>query len=466
MVFLRTDIDLNSASKKAKVLILECNECGIKFRRKFSSEQLNKNLHYCSVSCRGVGTGKKNSETYWNKTDEERECLKQINSESVSKAWKVMPNETKERIAKKNSENMKRVHANMTEEERVERYGKIKDSLNNISDEERRRRSKNMSRIKKEFWDTVSDEYIGWFSRTIKSAMKNISKERWEEMISKKENTVFQKYGVRCGFLVKDEDGVFKRSKTNLSKFGVDHYSKTNEFSERVRERNILLYGVESFFQTEIFKDKRMDKFIEKYGVDFLKTEEFIEKMINSFIENHGNGKTGEITRENWSEFIDWGPISKKRHETMKRNGTYGETSKPEKLAQMFLAELFGDINIENQKVQNKRWSIDHYVLSLGFFVQTDGVYWHGLDRPLNEIKEFKTERDKTIYQHFLNDQKRAKWFLENNKLLVKVTDIEVNSCTNKWDYLNILRSKLSENKLTVQASIVIKQIDKMLEER
>lgn len=156
--------------------------------------------------------------------------------------------------------------------------------------------------------------------------------------------------------------------------------------------------------------------------------------------------------------FID---VTKKRHETMKRNGTYG-TSKPETNAHLFLCQLFGDENIERQKVTNNKWAIDHYISLFNLYIQTDSLYWHGLDRPIEKILEFKTERDEMIYRHYLNDLKQNKWFLENKKVLIRITDIEVNSCTDQNDYLDLIICKLREHTL---AKETLNIIDKIVEE-
>ena len=50
-------------------------------------------------------------------------------------------------------------------------------------------------------------------------------------------------------------------------------------------------------------------------------------------------------------------------------------------------------------------------------------MYWHGLDRPIEEIKKFKSKQDVTIYGSYLRDIKQDEYFKENNLRLIRITD-------------------------------------------
>ena len=41
------------------------------------------------------------------------------------------------------------------------------------------------------------------------------------------------------------------RNKTNLEKYGVEHYFQSNDCKEKIKQTNLEKYGVESYFQTE-----------------------------------------------------------------------------------------------------------------------------------------------------------------------------------------------------------------------
>ena len=111
----------------------------------------------------------------------------------------------------------------------------------------------------------------------------------------------------------------------------------------------------------------------------------------------------------------------RQRHETMKRNGSYFN-SKSEHSFHNLLMELFGEENVQRQVVVNK-WPIDFYVKTIDSFVQFDGEYWHGLDRPLVEIMQFKTPRDKTILRKYQIDREQDNWFRDHDLRLVRITD-------------------------------------------
>lgn len=70
-------------------------------------------------------------------------------------------------------------------------------------------------------------------------------------------------------------------------------------------------------------------------------------------------------------------------------------------------------------------WNIDMYVPELDTYVQFDGTYWHGLDRPIEMIKESRTACDTTIYKKWSSDREQDAWFSASGKRLVRITDDE-----------------------------------------
>lgn len=113
-----------------------------------------------------------------------------------------------------------------------------------------------------------------------------------------------------------------------------------------------------------------------------------------------------------------------KRHETMVRNGTYF-TSRPEERCYELLCEKFGSDDVFRQVWMN-RWPIDFYIESIDTYVQEDGVYLHGLNRPIELIAERRTEKDRQIHEKWLTDRRQDAWFLEKNKRLIRITDEQV----------------------------------------
>jgi len=114
-----------------------------------------------------------------------------------------------------------------------------------------------------------------------------------------------------------------------------------------------------------------------------------------------------------------------KRHETMKRNGTYGKSRSEDRFHE-FLCVNFGEDNVVRQVlIENTKWAIDFYVKTIDTYIQFDGAFWHGLDRPIDVIKEFKTSRDRVICHKYDTDREQDKWFKINNKRLVRIIDKE-----------------------------------------
>jgi hypothetical protein len=88
-----------------------------------------------------------------------------------------------------------------------------------------------------------------------------------------------------------------------------------------------------------------------------------------------------------------------------------------------FLVNEFCDVD---RHVFINKWDIDFYIKSIDTYVQLDGVYWHGLDRPIDVITLFLHPRDKTIYNTLLRDKEQNKWFEQNDKRLIRFTDKEI----------------------------------------
>ena len=120
---------------------------------------------------------------------------------------------------------------------------------------------------------------------------------------------------------------------------------------------------------------------------------------------------------------IDWFAAKIKQHETKKLNGTYGK-SKIEDEFYIVLCNVFGIENIERQKLVNG-WAIDFYLKLLDLHIQFDGRYYHGLDRPIEEIKLFKTKSDTKVFETYIRDKNQDIYFAQHNLKLLRVTDKE-----------------------------------------
>ncbi len=94
--------------------------------------------------------------------------------------------------------------------------------------------------------------------------------------------------------------------------------------------------------------------------------------------------------------------------------------SNPERLLSEWVHTYYGENDVEGQKKVcydgKKSWLIDLYVKSLDVYIQLDGEFWHGLDKPLNLISDRAKE-------NYLKDRKMDEWFIKNGLRLVRITD-------------------------------------------
>jgi hypothetical protein len=148
------------------------------------------------------------------------------------------------------------------------------------------------------------------------------------------------------------------------------------------KSTSLQKHGASCTFQSEHGKQKARATMLLKYGVEHpMLSREFSLKALNSV--------------------------------------SYAESQFRKVLEQMFSNEA-----IETPKFING-WRIDFFIKTLNLYCQFDGVYWHGLDRPIDVIREFRTKRDRVIYATYERDKRQNEWFRANGLHLIRITDIE-----------------------------------------
>ncbi len=189
-----------------------------------------------------------------------------------------------------------------------------------------------------------------------------------------------------------------KKEQTFLQNYGVIHPLKDQKIRQKIvdkspqsqlkkKETTLRNYGVEHTFQSEIVKGKRRTTCQARFGV---------------------------------SEPLQCPAIWKKGHETRKLFGGYKKSSHEDAMFDE-LVEIFDDVH--RHVVVNSNWPIDFYIPEIDTFVQYDGAYWHGLDRPLDEIKQGKTSRDIGIHQKWIFDRYQEEWFTQKGLKLIRITE-------------------------------------------
>lgn len=185
------------------------------------------------------------------------------------------------------------------------------------------------------------------------------------------------------------------------------------------KEGGCLHYVYDTFvnpFSIPTVQKKIRQTMLARYGASTTLASPILhEKVHATMIERYG-GPT-PFSAPKLRNRLDFSEMARKRHVTMKRNGAY-KRSKEEELFGEYLSR-FG--TVETHIIINKIWPIDFYLPDHNVYVQFDGVYWHGLDRPIEEIRESKSLRDIHIHKKWLTDRKQECWFSKHNLILIRV---------------------------------------------
>jgi hypothetical protein len=221
-----------------------------------------------------------------------------------------------------------------------------------------------------------------------------------------------------------------------LKKHGVENIFQDVHCKEKIKSTMIERYGVEYPLQSQIFQEKFKSTMIERYGVPTaMQSEEITQRQHNTMLQNWGVEYPMQI--HHVLQAMMSGSLEKhgvpfvmqsesyRKHFFNNRKNYNSWMSKPEKEFRIILEEYFGKHDIKVQQIIDNKWSLDFYIISINTYVSFDGVYWHGLDRNIEIIKEFKTSCDQAIYKKWLKDRELDD-YVNNNKIrLVRITDFE-----------------------------------------
>ena len=96
-----------------------------------------------------------------------------------------------------------------------------------------------------------------------------------------------------------------KASLTSLILYGVDNYSKTEEFSKRVEQTNIKKYGFKTNLLNPEFKENIKKILKEKYGTEnFYEIKNKVNKRVFKSLDlNHLLNQSFELSEEKYSDF-------------------------------------------------------------------------------------------------------------------------------------------------------------------
>lgn len=215
---------------------------------------------------------------------------------------------------------------------------------------------------------------------------------------AKKRQVMLERHGVENPQQlrwVKDKSRV-----TNLERYGSEVGSQSDEVKERARLTNQERFGVDWHTQSQNFAEKTRLTWQNRYGVDHpMRALEVKAKY-------------------------DFAESWRKAHETKKKNGTYASSRVEQKFHERLL-RAFPDVQTQVRVEHDDGvWLIDFQVGNT--YLQLDGAYWHGLDRPLDVIRTSTKPRDRAITRAYDNDRRQDVWFASHGLNLVRVTDRQV----------------------------------------
>lgn len=196
-------------------------------------------------------------------------------------------------------------------------------------------------------------------------------------------------------------------------------------------------HGVSHLSQLESVKSKRRDTCIQKYGVISTLNLDGVHEKANLKLARNKAKKT-MLERYGVEHSMQSSALRRKAHLTKKKNGVYQrQSSNTEDRLFELLCETYGPCNVLRH-IEVNGWVIDMFIKSKEIYIQVDGVYWHGLDRPLEMLQNSSCLMDISILGTHARDLKQNDWFKAQQLQLVRVTDLAVADMT--IDDVRVLR--------------------------
>jgi len=209
-------------------------------------------------------------------------------------------------------------------------------------------------------------------------------------------------------FSCSNKCSVVKRKITQIERYGVDNYTKTDEYKERVSKTNLERYGFVNVFQSEVIKERIKKTNLERYGVENISKSELRHKNLNindinfiKYLDNNislykcNRGHNYEISSDNYH--------SRLRYNTPLCTvcNPIGDTKSVKE------NELFEFIleNYTSEVIQSYRdgLEIDIYLPELKLGFEFNGLYWHSevyreKNYHLNKTNHFKERSVRVIH--------------------------------------------------------------------
>ena len=218
-----------------------------------------------------------------------------------------------------------------------------------------------------------------------------------------------------------------KKKTVFLARYGVDNPMKDCNIRLETSRTCLDRYGSPFAISSQAVRDKIVQTNQERYGSNsHMGTTHFLELAKETWLKKYGedNPMKSDVIKSKY----DFDAVWKKAHETKKTRSSY-KTSKKENLLRSRLETLFECVEYQvSVDHEGGTWLLDFKIGNV--YVEYDGTYWHGLDRPLSVLIESKQPRDQAILRRYYGDRHQDEWFLKNGLRLIRIREGEERSLT------------------------------------
>ena len=202
-----------------------------------------------------------------------------------------------------------------------------------------------------------------------------------EEFKEKTKQTCLQKYG--CEHSFQTDELKEKTKHTLFAKYGVKHFSQTKEYKEKTKQTCLQKYGCENPFQNEAVREKAKQTCLQNYGCEnAMQNEEVKEKTKQTCFQKYGceNPFQNEEVKEKWKT------TNKKLygHEYPLQNKQFKEKSKQTCLQNWGVEHPSQNSEI-SEKASKNSYHSKEYTLPSGKIIKIQGYENYMLDELLQK---------------------------------------------------------------------------------
>ncbi len=226
-----------------------------------------------------------------------------------------------------------------------------------------------------------------------------------------------------------------KWKQTKLEKHGVEYSSQVRGAAEKMVATRLLRTGAKSPSEaTSTSNVKFKQTMLKRHGVEHPSlSSEVKKKKRATYQERYGVNNPFSVGSPFRLSSEQLSIAGQKGYRSTARDDGW-IISKPERVLVRFLSEKFGNVDkqVPIDHGTKKPWLIDAYVRALDTFVQLDGEFWHGLDKPYEELHP----KGRAAFDA---DRTQDEWFRTHGHRLVRVTDKELTACHQSNDWSDIV---------------------------